>query len=44
MAYIKQDDAAAVRALMRSMCFSNGTIDGGSLRRPPPARSPPCAG
>lgn len=28
MAYIKQDDAAAVRALMRSMYFSNGTIDG----------------
>ena len=26
MAYIKQDEVAAVRGLMRSMYFSNGTI------------------
>ncbi len=27
MAYLKQGDAMALRALMRSMCFSADTID-----------------
>ena len=27
MAYLKQDELAAARGLMRSMCFSNDTVE-----------------